>query len=153
NGVILGTPSYMAPEQVSGDRLEIGPGTDVYALGALLYEMLTGTAPFRGLTPMETLCQVVEAEIVPPSRLRHGVPEDLETICLKCLEKEPARRYASAEALAEDLRRYQENQPIEARRTSWFRQVLHWSRRQRLAASLLALSLLLLIALLSLATG
>ena len=96
NGVILGTPSYMAPEQVSGNGKTIGPATDVYALGALLYEMLTGAAPFRGFTPMETLCQVMEAELVPPSRLRHGVPEDLETICLKCLERDPARRYSSA---------------------------------------------------------
>jgi WD40 repeat protein/serine/threonine protein kinase len=153
NGVILGTPSYMAPEQVSGHRRGIGPGADIYALGALLYEMLTGTAPFRGLTPMETLCQVVEAEIVPPSRLRHGVPEDLETICLKCLEKEPSRRYATASELADDLRRFQENQPVQARRTSLVRQVMHWSRRQRLAASLLGLSVLLLVALLSLVGG
>jgi WD40 repeat protein/serine/threonine protein kinase len=153
NGVILGTPSYMAPEQISGHRQGVGPGTDVYALGALLYEMLTGTAPFRGFTPMETLCQVVEAEVVPPSRLRHGVPEDLETICLKCLEKEPTRRYSSAADLADDLRRFQENQPIQARRTPWPHQLLHWARRQRLAASLLGLSLMLLIALLSLAGG
>ncbi len=92
NGVMLGTPSYMAPEQVSSNGKSVGPSTDVYALAALLYEMLTGTAPYRGFTPMETLCQVMEAELVPPSRLRHGVPEDLETICLKCLDRDPARR-------------------------------------------------------------
>ena len=126
----------------------IGPGTDVYALGALLYEMLTGAAPFRGFTPMETLCQVMEAELVPPSRLRHGVPEDLETICLKCLDRDPARRYSSAEDLAEDLRRYQENQPIRARRTSKFRQALQWTRRQPQAARLLGLCFLLLLTLL-----
>ncbi len=148
SGVILGTPSYMAPEQVSGNGQTIGPGTDVYALGALLYEMLTGAAPFRGFTPMETLCQVMEAELVPPSRLRHGVPEDLETICLKCLDRDPARRYSSAEALAEDLRRYQENQPIRARRTSKFHQALQWTRRQPQAARLLGLCFLLLFALL-----
>ncbi len=148
NGVILGTPSYMAPEQVSGNGTTIGPGTDVYALGAILYEMLTGAAPFRGFTPMETLCQVMEAELVPPSRLRHGVPEDLETICLKCLERDPARRYSSAEELAEDLRRYQENQPIRARRTPRFRQALQWSRREPQAARLLGLCFLLLFTLL-----
>src|SRR5271157_5814161 len=148
SGVLLGTPSYMAPEQVSGNGQTIGPGTDVYALGALLYEMLTGAAPFRGFTPMETLCQVVEAELVPPSRLRHGVPEDLETICLKCLDRDPARRYSSAEDLAEDLRRYQENQPIRARRTSKCRQALQWTRRKPLAARLLGLCFLLLFTLL-----
>ena len=148
SGVILGTPSYMAPEQVSGNGQTIGPGTDVYALGALLYEMLTGAAPFRGFTPMETLCQVMEAELVPPSRLRHGVPEDLETICLKCLDRDPARRYSSAEDLAEDLRLYQENQPIRARRTSKFRQALQWTRRQPQAARLLGLCFLLILTLL-----
>ena len=148
SGVILGTPSYMAPEQVSGNGQTIGPGTDVYALGALLYEMLTGAAPFRGFTPMETLCQVMEAELVPPSRLRHGVPEDLETICLKCLDRDPARRYSSAEDLAEDLRLYQENQPIRARRTSKCRQALQWTRRQPQAARLLGLCCLLLLTLL-----
>jgi len=153
SGVLLGTPSYMAPEQVSGNGKHIGPGTDIYALGALLYEMLTGAAPFRGFTPMETLCQVVEAELVPPSRLRHGVPEDLETICLKCLERDPARRYASAEELADDLKRYQENQPIRARRTSKVRQALQWTRRQPQAASLLGLSLLLFLTLLGVVVG
>ncbi len=148
SGVFLGTPSYMAPEQVSGNGQTIGPVTDVYALGALLYEMLTGAAPFRGFTPMETLCQVMEAELVPPSRLRHGVPEDLETICLKCLDRDPARRYSSAEDLAEDLRRYQENQPIRARRTSKFRQAHQWTRRQPMAARLLGLCFLLLLTLL-----
>ena len=148
SGVILGTPSYMAPEQVSGNGQTIGPGTDVYALGALLYEMLTGAAPFRGFTPMETLCQVMDAELVPPSRLRHGVPEDLETICLKCLDRDPARRYSSAEDLAEDLRLYQENQPIRARRTSKFRQALQWTRRQPQAARLLGLCFLLILTLL-----
>jgi eukaryotic-like serine/threonine-protein kinase len=148
SGVLLGTPSYMAPEQVSGNGQTIGPGTDVYALGALLYEMLTGAAPFRGFTPMETLCQVMEAELVPPSRLRHGVPEDLETICLKCLDRDPAGRYSSAEDLAEDLRRYQENQPIQARRTSKCRQALQWTCRQPMAARLLGLCFLLLFTLL-----
>ncbi len=153
SGVILGTPSYMAPEQVSGNGQTIGPATDVYALGALLYEMLTGAAPFRGFTPMETLCQVMEAELVPPSRLRHGVPEDLETICLKCLERDPAMRYASAEELAEDLKRYQDSQPIRARRTSRIQQALQWTRRQPEAARLLGLCGLLALALLSVVVG
>jgi WD40 repeat protein/tRNA A-37 threonylcarbamoyl transferase component Bud32 len=148
NGVILGTPSYMSPEQVSSNGKQIGPCADVYALGALLYEMLTGAAPFRGLTPMETLCQVIEAELVPPSRFRHGVPDDLETICLKCLDRDPARRYATAEDLGDDLRRFQDSQPIRARRTSRFRKAMQWRRRQPLAASLLALSVLLFLMLL-----
>lgn len=153
NGVILGTPSYMAPEQVSPSGTTVGPSTDVYALGALLYEMLTGAAPFRGFTPMETLCQVMEAELVPPSRLRHGVPEDLETICLKCLDRDPSRRYASAEDLADDLRCYHESQPIRARRTSTLRRIAQWRRRQPLAARLLALSILLFVLVLGFASA
>ena len=115
--------------------------------GAILYELLTGAAPFRGLTPMETLCQVMEAEVVPPSRLRHGVPEELETICLKCLDRDPARRYASAEELADDLKRYQENQPIRAQRVSQIRRAFQWARHQPLAAALVGLSLILAITL------
>ena len=153
NGVMLGTPSYMAPEQVSSNGKSVGPTTDVYALAALLYEMLTGTAPYRGFTPMETLCQVMEAELVPPSRLRHGVPEDLETICLKCLDRDPARRYGTAEELAEDLQRFNESQPIRARRTSRIRQAMQWTRRQPQVASLLGLSLLLFLTLLGVVGG
>lgn len=153
NGVILGTPSYMAPEQISDNGAQVGPATDVYALGALLYEMTTGTAPFRGFTPMETLCQVMEAELVPPSRLRHGVPEDLETICLKCLDRDPTRRYETAEDLADDLRRYCESQPIRARRTSRLRRIMQWRRRQPLAANLLALSVLLFLMVLGIAAA
>jgi WD40 repeat protein/serine/threonine protein kinase len=153
NGVFLGTPSYMAPEQVSGEGKDIGPATDTYALGAILYEMLTGTAPFRGLTPMETLCQVMEADVVPPSRLRHGVPEDLETICLKCLDRDPSRRYASAEDLADDLRRYQESQPIRALRASRLRHAMQWARRQPVAAGLFGLSMLLTLTLLVVVGG
>jgi WD40 repeat protein/tRNA A-37 threonylcarbamoyl transferase component Bud32 len=152
-GVFLGTPSYMAPEQVSGEGKDVGPATDTYALGAILYEMLTGAAPFRGLTPMETLCQVMEADVVPPSRLRHGVPEDLETICLKCLDRDPSRRYDTAEDLADDLRRYQENQPIRAVRASRLRHAMQWARRQPVAAGLLGLSLLLFLTLLVVVGG
>ena len=137
----MGTPSYMAPEQAQGLTRRIGPPADIYALGAILYEMLTGRPPFKGPTAMETLRQVVYEEVVPPSRLQSRVPRDLETICLKCLAKEPSKRYVSADALADDLRRYLAGQTILARRTPVWERGLKWARRRPTTATLLGLGL------------
>ena len=136
-GKFLGTASYAAPEQALGRLPEVGPATDVYGLGAILYEMLTGRPPFRAASTWETLQQVVGSEPVPPSRLAE-VPRDLETICLKCLAKEPARRYPSALALAEDLHLFQAGQPIRARPVGWRERLVKWSKRRPAVAALTA---------------
>jgi serine/threonine-protein kinase len=137
SGTPVGTPSYMAPEQVRGDKAAVGPATDIYALGALLYEMLTGQPPFRAETGAATLQQVLAEEPLPPARRNPQVPRDLTTICLKCLSKEPARRYASAAAFAEDLRRFLRSEPIAARRAGRLERLVRWARRRPAVAALL----------------
>jgi serine/threonine-protein kinase len=142
---ILGSPSYMAPEQAGGHAKEAGPLADIYALGAILYELLTGRPPFRAGSFLETLEQVKTTEPVSPSRLVPSLPRDIETICLKCLQKEPAKRYASAAALEDDLRRFQSGEPILARRVSRAERAWRWCRRNPAVAALVASLLVVLI--------
>ena len=146
---ILGTPSHLAPEQVRRDGVAIGPATDVYALGVMLYELLTGRVPYRGESSMDTVLQLLHEEPVPPSRLRPRLPVDLETITLKCLNKNPLRRYASAAELANDLGRWRNAEPIRARPIGLFERLARWcQRRPALAAMGAALVLVSVLGLL-----
>src|SRR5207302_4873380 len=128
-GAILGTPSYMAPEQAAG-RSDVSLLCDVYSLGAILYEMLTGRPPFHGETPLDTLVQVLEGEATLPNQIRPGIPRELELICLKCLDKLPARRYSCAQALVDDLERFLRGEAVEARPRALTQRSLRWARRE-----------------------
>ncbi|MGE3805132.1 MAG: protein kinase [Gemmataceae bacterium] len=145
-GDIMGTPSYMAPEQAAGRTKEIGPATDIYALGAILYDLLTGRPPFQGASLLDTLEQVRNQEPVPPRRFQIRLPTDLETIVLKCLEKEPEKRYASAGALADDLQKFMIGEPIAARPISKLERGWRWCKRNPALASASGLAMLAAVA-------
>jgi WD40 repeat protein len=137
-GGVLGSPGYLAPEQAAAGTAPIGPAADVYALGAILYELLTGGPPFQGPTPMESVLRTLTEEPVPPSRLQPKTPRDLETICLQCLRKDPTRRYASAQDMADDLERWLRHEPIRARPVGRGERLLRWCQRQPALAALAA---------------
>ncbi len=141
SGQVVGTPAYMAPEQATGRGDLVGPPADVWALGAILYECLTRRPPFIGATSVETVQQVLTAEPTPPARVAPGVPRDLDTICLKCLRKEPEQRYRTAGDLADDLSRLLEGRPIHARRVPWWEKIGKWARRRPAAAGLIVVTL------------
>ncbi len=147
-GEVLGTPQYMAPEQARGETALVGEATDIHALGLLLYEMLTGRPAFQARSPADVLVKLLHHEPDPPRRLDHRIPRDLETICLKCLQKQPAARYANVGAMLEDIRRYEAGEPLTARRPGWFSLAFRWCRRhwKLAAAACLAAALSLLLA-------
>jgi serine/threonine-protein kinase len=145
-GDCVGTPSYMAPEQVLSRAGAVGPAADVYALGSVLYELLTGRPPFNGSTVGDTIQQVIATEPTPPSRLNAWVPRDLETVCLKCLQKSPARRYASAQDLADDLHRFLDDKPVLARPIGVIERAVKWARRRPAVAMLIGAILVALVA-------
>jgi eukaryotic-like serine/threonine-protein kinase len=151
SGAILGTPQYMAPEQAAGKSKRVGPATDIYALGAILYELITGRPPFQGETPLETVLQVARDAPIPPRLLNPALPRDLETITLKCLQKDAARRYTSAQDLADDLARFRDDQPITARPAGPIERTRAWVRRHPTAGSLIAVTLVAASAVLALA--
>jgi serine/threonine protein kinase/tetratricopeptide (TPR) repeat protein len=148
-GAIMGTPSYMAPEQAKGRNKELGPAADIYSLGAILYDLLTGRPPFRGETIMDTLNQVQNLEPLPPVRLQPKVPLDLQTICLKALNKDPKKRYESAGALGEDLRRFLAGEPILARPASPVERSIKWIKRHPAATTLISISSLAVVSVLT----
>ncbi len=148
-GQVMGTPSYMAPEQARGDTKMAGPPADIYALGAMLYEMLTGRPPFKGVSAMDTMKQVLEQEPVSPSRVQFHIPRDLETICMKCLQKEPKKRYSTAKEMADDLSRYLRGEPIKARRTPPVERAVKWVKRRPAKATALAFTTAALLGLVS----
>jgi WD40 repeat protein len=145
-GSVIGTPSYAPPEQAAGQTRDMGPAGDIYSIGAILYEMLTGRPPFRGESAAETILQVLREEPVSVSRLRPDVSKDLATICHKCLQKEPRKRYATADALAEDLRRFLADEPIAARPVGKVARLWRWAGRNRALAASLAVSAVALLA-------
>jgi WD40 repeat protein len=147
-GAVVGTPAYMAPEQVDPKGKPLTTAADVYGLGAVLYELLTGQAPFQAPTVFDTLARVLHDPPVPPSRLAAGVPRDLNTVCVKCLEKDPARRYQSAAELADDLEHWLRGEPVKARRAGRVERALKWVRRRPAAAALVAVSTAALVLLL-----
>ncbi len=145
SGAILGTPAYMSPEQANGHRGSITTATDIHGLGAILYAMLTTKAPFGGDSVMATLDAVRSRFPLPPRKVNVRIPRDLETICLKCLEKDPRRRYGSAQALADDLRAWLESRPVTARRVGSIEQAALWCKRRPAIAALSAATLLALV--------
>jgi serine/threonine protein kinase len=148
-GTILGTAAYMSPEQAAGDNRRVGPATDVYSLGAILYELLTRQAAFRGDTYVDTLRLVATVEATAPHKMRQGLPRDLEAICLKCLEKDPARRYATAFELAADLRNFLAGEPTSARPVRRRERVVRWCRRNPAWSALVGVSVVAVLSLLA----